>query len=129
MAATTQQVEAIRLISDWSKWMATIETGMIAVIGTLVRNRTTPPACQLETLAFSASIVCCIISVWFIAAMLASLPAAVQDMEPDQKVWDRRGTWWLKKLPLWRVVLIQFVLFGLAILSFGVGVVGLMAGC
>jgi len=33
-------LEALRFISDWAKWLITIETGAIAVIGALVNTNT-----------------------------------------------------------------------------------------
>ncbi len=138
MAATQQQIEAIKLIGDWSKWMATIETGTIAVIGAFVKSGSAQPACSttarvfnlpIGTGAFTLSILCFIISIWLIGIVLVSLPAAVQDIKENEKVWDRPTTLWLRGVPLWWLVMWQFMLFGGGIVCFGGGVIFLVLPC
>jgi hypothetical protein len=42
MSDTSNSLEAIRLISDWGKWLVTIETASIAIVGTFFTTNEPP---------------------------------------------------------------------------------------
>jgi len=82
MAANSQQTEAIKLIGDWCKWFATIETFAIAAIGSALKPdsgwKFTWPIVVLCAITMASFIV----SIIFAAMALSSLPEAVQDISP-----------------------------------------------
>jgi hypothetical protein len=44
MSDTSNALEGLKLISDWAKWLITIEAGAIAIIGTMIKlEKGTPP--------------------------------------------------------------------------------------
>lgn len=123
MAANTQQAEGIKMISDWSKWIATVETGSIAVIGSIFSKI---PLNPLATNFLSLTIISFILSILAAACVLVALPAALQDIEPNEKIWDRVAALLMFKPKLMHVVIVQFVLFTIGILLFGIGVILLL---
>ncbi|WP_155744098.1 hypothetical protein [Scytonema sp. UIC 10036] len=62
MRDESRSFEALKLISDWAKWLVTIETGTIAIIGTLFQsNRGTIP--DLAKVFGTVAIICFLISI------------------------------------------------------------------
>jgi hypothetical protein len=110
MGATAQQTEAIKLISEWCKWFSALEVAAIAAIGSafLKDARLSHAVAALLSIA----IVLFVGSITITAFALTSLPEAVQDIDPNDSVWDRRvqflGTW---TAPLWRTVNWQLTAF------------------
>jgi hypothetical protein len=39
MGDTSNALEGLKLISDWAKWLITIEAGAIAIIGSAVKEK------------------------------------------------------------------------------------------
>src|SRR5688572_21253565 len=87
MPDTSNSLEAIKLISDWGKWLVTIETAAIAVIGSalLTADRSEVPALGriFGTLAISSFLV----SIVSAAVLLLTLPEITQNLRPDQNIW------------------------------------------
>ena len=86
MADTSNSLEAIRLISDWGKWLVTIETAAIAVIGTalLTTDRTVSGLAKVfGTLAMSSFL----LSIIAAAMLLLTLPEIAQSVRTDQNIW------------------------------------------
>jgi hypothetical protein len=123
MAATEQQTDAIKLIGDWCKWFVAVETFSIAAIGAAFKSDSG------WTLTFPVAALCIITVVTFflsiiLAAMaLSCLPEAVQDISPDQSVWDRKANIFGFERPLWQVIHWQTVLFILGLGAFVVAVI------
>ena len=116
MAATSNQIEALRLIADWSKWIAALSTGAIAALAALLK-----PGIGMTIMAASMlAMLCFVVSIASACVALLSLPAAVQDMAQDEKVWDRVAAFGPMSPPLWRVVTTQLISFTLGSLVFGV---------
>jgi hypothetical protein len=123
MAATPQQTEAIKLIGDWCRWFATIETFAIAAIGSALKPdsgwRFTSPMVAL----CAVTIVCFVLSIVLAAMALSSLPEAVQDIEPSKSVWDRPADLFGFQRPLWWVATRQLSLFVIGLITFSTAVV------
>ena len=87
MPETSSSLEAIKLISDWGKWLVTIETAAIAVIGSALlssdRSAVHSAAKVLGSLAISSFL----ISIVAAAALLLTLPEIAQYLKPNQNVW------------------------------------------
>ena len=70
-------IVALRRVSDWAKWLLTIETFAIALLGTLFTTDkvlVNKRACLLET----AAILCFVTSICFAAMLLLTLPEIAQ---------------------------------------------------
>lgn len=125
MPATSDQSEAIKQIGDLSKWIATVETGSIAAIGALLKSAASSPSvagCLAVSVALFVS------SIIAAAGVLLSLPAAIQDIKENEKVWDRQATIGPFSPPLRNVLAVQLIAFALGILGFGLGVIGSICG-
>ena len=91
MPDMTNTLEATRLISDWGKWLVTIETTAIAIIGALFATDHSPVpelAKVLATLAIGSFLV----SIAGAATLLLTLPEIVQNLRPDQNIWLTRDS-------------------------------------
>ena len=42
MLIASNTLEALKLISDWAKWLVTIQTGAIAILGTIITSNKRP---------------------------------------------------------------------------------------
>ena len=87
MLDASNSLEALKLISDWGKWLVTIETAAIAIIGTALISKDRPevPASAkvLATLAVSSFL----ISIAAAAMLLLTLPEIAQNVRADQNIW------------------------------------------
>ena len=90
MNQSTNSLEAIKLISDWAKWIITIETASIAVIAALLSsgNRMSKPVKIMGTL----SVVSFLISIVATAMLLATLPEITQNLTDEQNIWTTRDS-------------------------------------
>jgi hypothetical protein len=123
MPATPQQTAAISMIADWSKWIVAVETAAIAAIAAFVKPLSIGARLNFARYAVAAALVCFVISIILASIVLLSLPAAFQDIEATEKVWDRVAAIGPFTPPLIKVVGGQLILFGFGICAFGAAVV------
>src|SRR5688572_29619869 len=77
-------LEALRLVSDWAKWLITIETGAIATIGAIVKGNDA----TLQQRGFAtAAVLCFVASICSAAVLLLSLPEVAQTLRPGINIW------------------------------------------
>lgn len=91
MPDTSNSLEATKLISDWGKWLVTIETGAIAIIGALFTTGRPPVPALVKvfgTLAASSFL----ISIAAAAILLLTLPEIAQNLRADQNIWLTRDS-------------------------------------
>ena len=91
MSDTSNSLEAIKLISDWGKWLVTIETAAIAIIGAFfTADRPSLPglAKVFGTLAISSFLV----SITAAAILLLTLPEIAQNLRADRNIWLTRDS-------------------------------------
>lgn len=82
----SNSLEALKLISDWGKWLITIETAAIAVIGGALAN--TDRAIPTLAKVFATSAVgSFLISIVAAAMLLLTLPEIAQSVRADQNIW------------------------------------------
>ncbi len=124
MAADPHQQTAIQLIGDFSKWIAAVETATLAAIGVFLKSSSHVgiPA----VIGLGVTVVCFVVSIVMAAGVLISLPAAIQDMIPGEKVWDRVATIFSYTPLLRRVVALQLTFFALGICGFGASVLAIV---
>jgi len=80
-----QQMEAIKLLNDWSKWIVTLETAAIAGIFTWLKPSLAGHPRGLEmvpNVLLVLAAVCFAISIYYAAQLLFSLPDIVEQL-PD----------------------------------------------
>jgi hypothetical protein len=123
MAASTQQTEAIKLISDWCKWFATIETFAIAAIGSALKRDSGWTLTWPIVVLCGITIFSFILSIILAAMALSSLPEAVQDIATSESVWDRQSDTAGFRRPLWWVVTRQLGLFVVGLIAFSIAVI------
>ena len=116
MPDTAKSLEAIKLVSDWAKWLVTIETAIITVIGAFfATDQLVQIAAKvLGTLAigsFTTSIIAA-------AILLMTLPEIAQNLRADQNIWLTQDSvaGALLRLNTQRIALIESVFFGLGII-------------
>jgi hypothetical protein len=89
---------AISLLSDWAKWLITIETGVIAIIGTLIRALPTeshPKSTKkswyspekISKILATATVILFLISMAAAAFLLLSLPEIALTIQPGENIW------------------------------------------
>jgi hypothetical protein len=86
MNDASNMLDALRFISDWAKWLITIETGALAVIGAIVNGRRVAHV-QSARLWASAAIISFVASIVSAAVLLISLPEIVQNIHPGINIW------------------------------------------
>ena len=91
MSDTSNALEGIRLISDWAKWLITIETAAIAVIGAAFKQDGVRPSSVSKVLA-TAAVVSFVISIAAAALLLLSLPEIAQSPRADINIWLTRDS-------------------------------------
>ncbi len=79
-------IEGLKLISDWAKWLVTIEAGAIAIIGAIAKTDKAPPP-QLVKVFVTGAIICFLISIAAAALLLLSLPEIAQNIQPGTNIW------------------------------------------
>jgi hypothetical protein len=90
MSDTSRNLEAIRLINDWGKWLVTIETASITIIGAFFTTDRSAPglAKMLGTLAIGSFLV----SIAAAAILLLTLPEITQNLRTGQNIWLTRDS-------------------------------------
>lgn len=82
----TKALESLKLISDWAKWLTTIETGVIALIGSFFTSDRVSGS-FIEKLFGILSISCFVISIIAAAMLLWTLPEIAQKLRSDTNIW------------------------------------------
>ena len=91
MNDTSNALEGLRLISDWAKWLITIETAAIAIIGVAFKQEGIRPPFVSKVLA-TVAIVAFVISIAAAALLLLSLPEIAQRLQADTNIWMTRDS-------------------------------------
>ena len=85
-----QNIEAVKLLSDFAKWLVTIETTAIAAVGYVLTFH--DPHWRLPTSLLACSaVISFAVSILFATLLLRSLPGVVQTIQPGQDIWATQG--------------------------------------
>ena len=115
MAASPDQIEGLKLISEWCKWLITVETAAVGGVGALARDSNGISSSHWVRLGYGFAVASFVCSIVVAAAILSNVPTSVQDMKPGDKIWDR---WiYLVNRPICAMHLAGNLLFGLFILG------------
>jgi uncharacterized membrane protein YedE/YeeE len=89
MSEKFNALEALKFISDWAKWLITIETASIAIIGSLfTSDKITMNV--LANILGTFAIVCFLLSIIAAAILLLTLPEIAQFLRDDTNIWLTR---------------------------------------
>ena len=120
MSESSDKLEAIKLVSDWGKWLVTVETVGITVVGAyFTAGHPTVPV--ISKVCATIAVVSFLISIAAAAFLLLSLPEIAQRGQPNQNVWVARDS------VIGRVL--RFDIEGLAVVEsafFGLGLVAIV---
>jgi hypothetical protein len=113
MAATPQQADAIKLIGEWCKWFSTLETAAIAGIAAFLKVNTGQTVPIVVVVFCTIAVMFFLISIFYAAIALVSLPEAITDINEDEPIWGRPATLLGYKRKMYVVVYWQlFSFFG-----------------
>ena len=119
MTDASNTLDALRFISDWAKWLITIETGAIAVIGGMITGNRLAHAASARLWA-TAAIGSFVASIIAAAILLVSLPEIVQTLQPGVNIWLTSDSVLGRVFGLdtQTLALLESAFFGLGILCF-----------
>jgi len=86
MNDTPNALEALKLISDWAKWLVTIESAPIAIIGGAIKREKAETPYFVKVFATTA-VVSFVISIAAAALLLLTLPEVAQNLRPEVNIW------------------------------------------
>lgn len=118
MPDTSNSLEALKLISDWGKWLVTIETVAIAIIGSALLATDRPSAPMLAEVFGTVAIGSFLISIIAAAALLLTLPEIAQNIRPDRNIWltEDSVAGRMFKMNTQAFALVESVFFGLGMI-------------
>jgi hypothetical protein len=113
MPNASNSLEAVRLVSDWGKWLVTIEIAAVAIIGTLA-SRGDPQLPVLINVLATLAITSFLVSIAAAALLLLTLPEIVQNLREDQDIWLTRDSvaGHLLRADTQRLALVESIFFG-----------------
>jgi hypothetical protein len=83
---TERLVEGLKLINDWCKWVVTVETFVIGLIGTFFSAKGATATVVDRALA-SAAVICFLVSIVGASMLLATLPEIIQSASASENIW------------------------------------------
>ena len=116
MPDTARSFEAIKLVSDWAKWLVTIETAIITIIGAFFA--TDQPMQMAAKVIGTLAIGSFTVSIIAAAILLLTLPEIAQNLRPDQNIWLTRDSvaGRLLRMNTQAIALIESIFFGFGLL-------------
>ena len=128
-----QALEALNFVSDWAKWLITIETFCIALIATqsnTMFNRTAQSKAGYRKIKFmkilaTASVFFFIISIASAAFLLLSLPEIVFRLQPGTNIWLAKDSIIGNVLGfnIQQLAIFESLYFGLGLVSFSLAII------
>jgi len=124
MASTQQQIEALKLIGDWCKWIVTVETAAIAAIGAYIKFGQSASNSIRFQYSCTFAILCFISSMFFAAGIISAIPTSVTEMAEGDAIWDRMiyGPYDGEIIKFRKAASFLFGLFALGVTFFGAAV-------
>jgi len=116
------QLEALKMIQEWSIWLIGLSTVFLGMIGFAFKNLNN----RQERLAAKYCVIFSLVSVLVAVFLVGAIPALIQKIEPA--IYDHftyfnsnaRGVYgldYLDRIPLWMIVSSQRILFILSVLA------------
>ena len=110
-------LEAIRLISDWAKWLITIETAAIAITGALLTADDGARVSDAARLLGTAALASFFVSIAGAAVLLLTLPEIAQYFDDEVNVWLTRDSvaGRIMRLNTQTLALVESIFFGIGL--------------
>jgi hypothetical protein len=123
-------LEALRLIGDWAKWLVTIETGAIAIIGASSTSDKLVIPIFAKVLG-TAAIICFLISIAVVAVLLLTLPEIAQRLHPGMNIWMTRDSivGRLFRMNTQGLAVLESLFFGLGVVFSSVLIITILWTC
>jgi hypothetical protein len=124
--AVKRSEEAIKLVSDWAKWLTTVEMAITVAVGALFTSSRGAPL-KVSTLAkfFSTvTIASFLVSIATAAILLLTLPEIMQKIDPNENVWYLRDS--VLRISTQTLALAQSFFFGVGMISVSAMVITLI---
>jgi hypothetical protein len=86
MSETSNALEGLKMISDAAKWLITVETAAIGLIGAYLKP-TTAPSPAIAKVLLTSAVGCFVISISAAAILLVSLPEIIQMLDGQTNIW------------------------------------------
>jgi hypothetical protein len=127
MPDASNGLEAAKLVNDWAKWLVTIETAAIALLGAFFTG-SGPPVDKLAKVLGTLSIGSFLISIAAAAILLLTLPEITQKLDSEQNIWLTRDSvaGRFLRLNTEGFALIESVFFGVGLILMGATMVVLI---
>jgi hypothetical protein len=124
MSENSNALEGLKLISDWAKWLITIEAGAIAIIGAIVGTDKAPPP-YLVKVFVTGAIICFLISIVAAALLLLSLPEIAQNLQPRTNIWSTQDSMIGRvfRTNIQGFAILESLFFGLGVVCFSIAIV------
>ncbi len=119
------QLEALKLLQQWTVWLITISAGLLGLMGFALKSLRG----RFEVRAARIAILCHMLTVAVAVVLFGAIPDLVQRLEPDTRSVsllfgsEPRGIYgydYLGLVPLWILVLMQRVAFFCGLLAMAV---------
>jgi len=116
MDGTENIIEALKMVSDWSKWLVSIETFAIAILGGLF-TKDNILLNKKARLYGTCAVLCFATSICFAAMLLLTLPDIVQTLRTSSNIWFTKDSvvGSLIGLNTQDLAVIQSALFGIGV--------------
>ena len=125
MILQANDLEALKMVADWSKWLITIETGSIAVLGAWVTKEPHShegPVRLLITVALGSFV----ISIAAAAFLLVSLPEIAQTLPAPTSIWLTRDSGIGQLVNLEQLGIAESFFFGLGVVCFAASIIAVL---
>jgi hypothetical protein len=113
-------MEALKLVGDWAKWLVTIETGAIAIIGATAAQISGGRRARTIGMFATLSVASFIVSIAGAAFLLLSLPEIAQTRDSRVNVWPTQDSYIGTVLGANRqtLAIVESVFFGVGVVMF-----------
>src|SRR5262245_44555699 len=125
MNDTGNALEALKLVSDWAKWLITIEAGAIAVIGGCAIRPDNAASQRFVRILATVAVGSFVVSIAAAAMLLLTLPEIAQNVQPEVNIWLTQASVMGQLLGLntQSLALGESFFFGFGIICFGAMIV------
>lgn len=108
--------DAVKLLAEWSKWLASLQTGVITLLGVVVASEKVNISSNAHPGLLVAGVICFVVSLLSASFLLFALPGVLQRLPPPpNKDFFAMGTFNGGGIRVVVFAVVEFVGFGLGI--------------
>jgi hypothetical protein len=124
--ADQEQIESLKQISEWCKWLVAVESAGIGLIASFVKGDNKLPIVIEPSMkaGFVVAIIAFVCSIVVAGTVVSAIPDSIADIEPGSKVMDR-GIYFLDRSvgPIYVYAELLFGLFLVGVLAFAFSII------